>query len=264
MSNSLRTIQLCTNDPKPDLSLKNIEKYYIYPIAEAAKLLGCCTSVLKKIMRKFGIKRWPYRKIKSLDKMINEGDSEEKALAIDKKELLLGDPNINYTDLIPKSKINHFNVKISNKKKGKTHVRSYNKKCVTKKTVGLKVANKLPPLILNSQICPAEIDKIDIDSETESDCDDDNYTTTSTVPVPVPAATATATIVINNNESDSEDDDPDMLFIDETPSDDEAESSNRVNEESELDSADRIKLTLGEIGCLQSQCYFTSEQHYNF
>lgn len=37
---------------------------------EAAKKLGVGLTVLKRICRKFGVPRWPYRKLKSLDRLI--------------------------------------------------------------------------------------------------------------------------------------------------------------------------------------------------
>uniref|UniRef100_A0A453EL95 RWP-RK domain-containing protein n=1 Tax=Aegilops tauschii subsp. strangulata TaxID=200361 RepID=A0A453EL95_AEGTS len=48
------------------LSYEEISKLFSLPIAEAASILGVCTSVLKRICRTHGIVRWPYRKVKSL------------------------------------------------------------------------------------------------------------------------------------------------------------------------------------------------------
>ena len=44
--------------------------YFHLPIVEVSKTLGICTTMLKKICRKNGISRWPYRKIRSIDKTI--------------------------------------------------------------------------------------------------------------------------------------------------------------------------------------------------
>ncbi|KAL6850273.1 hypothetical protein ACP4OV_020900 [Aristida adscensionis] len=52
--------------PKPtkaSLSYEEISKLFSLPIAEAATILGVCTSVLKRICRSHGIVRWPYRKV---------------------------------------------------------------------------------------------------------------------------------------------------------------------------------------------------------
>eukprot|EP00727_Mastigamoeba_balamuthi_P012890 m51a1_g8223 hypothetical protein (357) ;mRNA; r:108755-110743 len=45
--------------------------YFHLPIVDVAKKLGICATMLKKVCRRNGIPRWPFRKIKSLDKMIS-------------------------------------------------------------------------------------------------------------------------------------------------------------------------------------------------
>ena len=98
----------------------DLAKYYHLPINEAAKQLEICTSVLKKICRKQGIKRWPHRKFKSLDRLISSlGDEQEVEKLREKRALLLLDPNIEYTEIIPKSKLNSCNSYLS-KIKGPT------------------------------------------------------------------------------------------------------------------------------------------------
>ena len=44
-------------------SQKFLSKYFHLPIVEAAKELGMCTTMLKKLCRRCGISRWPYRKV---------------------------------------------------------------------------------------------------------------------------------------------------------------------------------------------------------
>ena len=44
---------------------------YDYPINQAAQKLGVGVTVLKKYCRKFAIPRWPYRKLKSMEKLID-------------------------------------------------------------------------------------------------------------------------------------------------------------------------------------------------
>lgn len=44
------------------LTFDEVAKFFSVPIAEAANILGVCSSVLKKICRDNGIPRWPYRK----------------------------------------------------------------------------------------------------------------------------------------------------------------------------------------------------------
>ena len=41
------------------------------PSARPAATLGVCTTVLKKVCRRHGIRRWPQRKLQSLNKLIN-------------------------------------------------------------------------------------------------------------------------------------------------------------------------------------------------
>lgn len=53
--------------PAPPLPLP---QYFHLPSEEACKRLGVGLTVLKRQCRKYGILRWPYRKIKSLDKLI--------------------------------------------------------------------------------------------------------------------------------------------------------------------------------------------------
>ena len=55
---------------KEELTLKEISKHFNTPIQDAAKALGVCPTILKKICRRLGIGRWPYRRVNSLNKMI--------------------------------------------------------------------------------------------------------------------------------------------------------------------------------------------------
>jgi len=47
------------------------------PINDAAKQLGTCVTVLKKQCRRHGVKRWPYRKLVSIDKLIEKMEKEQ-------------------------------------------------------------------------------------------------------------------------------------------------------------------------------------------
>eukprot|EP01018_Ginkgo_biloba_P009256 Gb_36930 [translate_table: standard] len=53
-----------------DIALKDLAKYFDVPITEASRNLKVGLTVLKKKCREFGIPRWPHRKIKSLDSLI--------------------------------------------------------------------------------------------------------------------------------------------------------------------------------------------------
>jgi len=54
----------------PIIPFETLAAHFHVPITEASKNLGVCATVLKKICRKYGIQRWPHRKIKSLERMI--------------------------------------------------------------------------------------------------------------------------------------------------------------------------------------------------
>eukprot|EP00242_Pyramimonas_sp_CCMP2087_P012128 CAMPEP_0198211208 /NCGR_PEP_ID=MMETSP1445-20131203/22688_1 /TAXON_ID=36898 /ORGANISM="Pyramimonas sp., Strain CCMP2087" /LENGTH=334 /DNA_ID=CAMNT_0043885421 /DNA_START=140 /DNA_END=1141 /DNA_ORIENTATION=- len=50
--------------------MQNIAQYFHLPINTAAKELGICLTMLKKMCRQHGLKRWPHRKLKSIDKIL--------------------------------------------------------------------------------------------------------------------------------------------------------------------------------------------------
>ncbi|KFK25847.1 hypothetical protein AALP_AA8G169800 [Arabis alpina] len=52
------------------LTLDDLKKYFHLPIEKAAQTMEVCPTVLKKVCRRGGLRRWPYRKIKSLEKRI--------------------------------------------------------------------------------------------------------------------------------------------------------------------------------------------------
>jgi hypothetical protein len=57
-------------------SRDQIASYFHLPIAAASREIGICATLLKKICRKYGIPRWPFRKLKSIEKaMVNLIDS---------------------------------------------------------------------------------------------------------------------------------------------------------------------------------------------
>jgi len=66
------------------LNYEDMEKYFHLPINLAAKELGICMTVLKKHCRRFGIARWPHRRLKSLDNMVERLETEG-ADAVDKE-----------------------------------------------------------------------------------------------------------------------------------------------------------------------------------
>ncbi|KAB1202061.1 Protein RKD5 [Morella rubra] len=54
------------------IALSDLAKYFDLPIVEASRNLKVGLTVLKKKCREFGIPRWPHRKIKSLDSLIQD------------------------------------------------------------------------------------------------------------------------------------------------------------------------------------------------
>jgi hypothetical protein len=47
------------------ITLDELRMYFDKPIEEAAKTIGICSTLLKKICRRYNIKRWPYRQVMS-------------------------------------------------------------------------------------------------------------------------------------------------------------------------------------------------------
>ncbi|KAK4787816.1 hypothetical protein SAY86_011649 [Trapa natans] len=54
------------------LTLKDLAHYFHLPLENAAEILKLCPTVVKKICRRGGLKRWPHRKIRSLKKKIKK------------------------------------------------------------------------------------------------------------------------------------------------------------------------------------------------
>mmetsp|Transcript_53097 Transcript_53097/g.108243 ORF Transcript_53097/g.108243 Transcript_53097/m.108243 type:complete len:373 (-) Transcript_53097:898-2016(-) len=58
--------------PQRAIEMEELSQYFKMPEKAVAKHLGICLTSLKKICRQNGIHRWPYRKIKSLDKKLRK------------------------------------------------------------------------------------------------------------------------------------------------------------------------------------------------
>jgi len=117
----------------PELSFQEISQYFHLPISQAAKELKVCETLLKKICRVNGIKRWPHRKIRSIDTMINllefrlqtEKLSEKEKTRMrneildleEKKNFFMTSPNTTYQSIIPKNTLQSFSkTKLKNQK----------------------------------------------------------------------------------------------------------------------------------------------------
>jgi hypothetical protein len=64
------------------LTLGDIAQYFHLPIREASRTLRIGLSILKKKCRQYGIPRWPHRKIKSLDSLIQDLEVNMTALSV--------------------------------------------------------------------------------------------------------------------------------------------------------------------------------------
>ncbi|CAH9076739.1 unnamed protein product [Cuscuta europaea] len=67
------------------LKLKDFAGYLHLPIEEAARRMNICPTVMKKICRRDGLVRWPYRKVRSIQrkivnrsKSLSANDAEER------------------------------------------------------------------------------------------------------------------------------------------------------------------------------------------
>eukprot|EP00638_Chattonella_subsalsa_P006541 CAMPEP_0117749250 /NCGR_PEP_ID=MMETSP0947-20121206/9620_1 /TAXON_ID=44440 /ORGANISM="Chattonella subsalsa, Strain CCMP2191" /LENGTH=382 /DNA_ID=CAMNT_0005567109 /DNA_START=181 /DNA_END=1329 /DNA_ORIENTATION=- len=60
------------------ITIELLEENFTLPLSEAALSLGLSMTKLKKICRKFNIKRWPHRQVRSLDNEIEELDLKKR------------------------------------------------------------------------------------------------------------------------------------------------------------------------------------------
>ncbi|XP_044485598.1 protein RKD2-like, partial [Mangifera indica] len=80
-----------TGSPKT-LSIETISKYFYMPIKKAAKELNVGLTTLKKRCRELGIRRWPHRKLTSLQTLIkngNEGKLNEAIEVLEKEKKMM-------------------------------------------------------------------------------------------------------------------------------------------------------------------------------
>ncbi|KAL4557182.1 hypothetical protein LXL04_035354 [Taraxacum kok-saghyz] len=87
---------------RPLLELEEIEKYFEMPIVMAAKELNIGLTLLKKRCRDLNIKRWPHRKLKSLQSLIQNvkelGLEEEIEMLERQKRMMEKSPEIVFTE----------------------------------------------------------------------------------------------------------------------------------------------------------------------
>ncbi|GLJ47366.1 hypothetical protein SUGI_0999710 [Cryptomeria japonica] len=58
------------------IQISELARYFHLPISEAAKRLRICPTVIKKICRRNELRRWPYRKVRSIDRNIQTLESQ--------------------------------------------------------------------------------------------------------------------------------------------------------------------------------------------
>jgi hypothetical protein len=64
-----------------EVKLEELSKYFHLPEKSVAKELGICLTSLKKLCRSYGITRWPFRKLKSLERTMKKVQTEEEAVS---------------------------------------------------------------------------------------------------------------------------------------------------------------------------------------
>ena len=63
-----------------DVKLEELSKYFHLPEKAVAKELGICLTSLKKLCRSYGITRWPFRKLKSLERTMRKVQTESQVI----------------------------------------------------------------------------------------------------------------------------------------------------------------------------------------
>ncbi|KAH7425116.1 hypothetical protein KP509_11G040500 [Ceratopteris richardii] len=66
-----QSMQRGSSERVTEITIQELSQYFNMPITQASKELKVGLTVLKKKCREFGIPRWPHRKMKSLDSLIN-------------------------------------------------------------------------------------------------------------------------------------------------------------------------------------------------
>jgi hypothetical protein len=73
-SRSISATASASNGPllSKEVKLDELSKYFHLPEKAVAKELGICLTSLKKLCRSYGITRWPFRKLKSLERTMRK------------------------------------------------------------------------------------------------------------------------------------------------------------------------------------------------
>ncbi|OMO93618.1 Plant regulator RWP-RK [Corchorus olitorius] len=93
---------ICGRKRTTPLELEEIQKFFNFPISQAAKELNVGLTVLKKRCRELKIMRWPHRKIKSLKALIDNvkelGLTDEILMLEEHKKMLEKLPDMELTE----------------------------------------------------------------------------------------------------------------------------------------------------------------------
>merc|ERR1712137_272527 len=92
----------------------DLSSLFHMPINDASAKLGICSTLLKKLCRKNGVTRWPHRKVKSIQLLIEQSEqqlalhpedlsTQQQLYELKQKlQVLLQNPNMKYSDLVSK------------------------------------------------------------------------------------------------------------------------------------------------------------------
>merc|ERR1711907_534883 len=77
------------SSPQYDISYEDLQKHFDKPLAQVARIFNVCTTFFKKVCRHHGIKRWPFRKLMSLEKKIRAIQESTSGGHMDNQELVM-------------------------------------------------------------------------------------------------------------------------------------------------------------------------------
>jgi len=58
--------------PTRQITFEELSRYFHLPVRQAAKHLNICSTILKRVSRSYGMERWPFRKLKSMDEQLEK------------------------------------------------------------------------------------------------------------------------------------------------------------------------------------------------
>ena len=117
VSNTNDLIQKTTIKTTYNLEMKNVAKYFIFPLSIAAKHLNISASYLGKFIKKNGIRKWPYRKLNFISKIIKYQENKNSAIDkfIEMREKIISEPNTKLLDLFSESELKCYSRQIKKK-----------------------------------------------------------------------------------------------------------------------------------------------------